>query len=74
MTGAYNYINDHKLGTEKDYPYTGRTSKCKRKDTGDRFRVSKYQVMTRGNVKVTNLSEMLKKGPVSVAIEVRSDF
>lgn len=42
MTGAYNYIKDHKLGTEKDYPYKARTMRCKRKDSGERYRVSKY--------------------------------
>jgi C1A family cysteine protease len=74
MTGAYNYIKDHKLATEKDYPYKARTNRCARKDTGDRYTVSSYQVMTRGNANVSGLTAMLKKGPVSVAIEVRSDF
>ena len=30
MTAAYKYVKDHKLATEKDYPYTARDGTCHR--------------------------------------------
>lgn len=72
MTYAYNYIKDHKLGTEKDYPYKAYDQSCKRKDSGDRYEIKEYTVLTNPNVK--NLSNLLAKRPVSVALEVNSKF
>ena len=74
MSGAFKYIKEHKLATEKDYPYKARTRKCSRKTTGDRYQVSAYTELQREKANVNYLSEMLKTGPVSVAIEVQSDF
>ena len=72
MSFGFNYIADHKLATEKDYPYKGRDSSCKRKDTGERYGVSEY--VTLDSVDVNGLSAALENNPVSVAIEVRRDF
>lgn len=72
MQFGFAYIQDHSVGTEKDYPYQGRDQSCKRKDEGERYAVTDY--VTLDPVDVTGLSAALEKGPVSVALEVRRDF
>ena len=74
MQNAFNYIRDHKLATESSYPYKGRDNRCTRKDSGERYKVSQYQTLGRSNARVDKLSQLLTKGPVSVALEVRRDF
>ena len=64
---AYNYIIDHGVGTEKDYPYEGHDDVCQEdKRKGARFVVKEYQTLTEPNVE--NLSKFLARGPVSVAL------
>lgn len=72
MEFGMKYIEDHKVGTEKDYPYKGRDMKCKRKEEGERYSATEY--VTLDPVDVNGLSAALENGPVSVAIEVRRDF
>ena len=42
MNYALDYIIDHKLGTEADYPYKGRDDKCSRKEAGERYGATEY--------------------------------
>lgn len=72
MEFGMNYVIEHKVGTEADYPYRGRDMKCKRKETGDRFAATKY--VTIDPIDVNGLSAALEVNPISVAIEVRRDF
>lgn len=72
MTNAYDYIAKNGLETEKQYPYKGEDNTCKRDPKKSIYKVTKYKVLDQANVK--QLTSFLKKGPVSVAIEVQEDF
>lgn len=72
MTSAYDYIAQNGLETEQDYPYKGRDMICKADPKKSTNIVSKYQILDQADV--TQLTEFLKKGPVSVALEVQYDF
>lgn len=70
---AYNYIKDHSLATEKDYPYKGFRKSCTADESSkNRFKVTEYKKLPEKCTKL--LSAFLKINPVSVAIEVQRDF
>lgn len=69
---AFNYIEDHKIGTEADYGYVGRNGTCKRNEGGERFTVSSWKSLDSYTVEA--LAEAVVRQPVSVAIEVQRSF
>ena len=65
MCQAFEYVKDHGISTEQDYPYEGRDRKCRKKTEG--FKIA-------GCVNVTAddshaLLEALNYGPVSIAVK-----
>lgn len=72
MTSGFEYIKDHKISTEKDYPYKAFQNSCKAKKFKSKYQVKGYSLLKPTDV--TGLVKGLKKQPVSVAIEVQSDF
>ena len=72
MSAAFDYIIDNWIATEKDYPYTARDGSCHPNQTKERFDVRSYKTLQKTNV--NGLMDMLDRQPVSVAIEVQSDF
>ena len=71
MTSGYKYILDHKIGTEKDYPYTARDGECKH-PKGKRYGITSQTPLTQATM--ANLSSDLAKQPVAVALEVDYGF
>jgi len=72
MSLAFEYIKDHQISTEKDYGYKGYDSSCKADKFKNKYTVAGYSTIS--PVDVTGLIKALNKQPVSVAIEVQSDF
>lgn len=73
MDDAYKYIIDHKVATEKAYPYRAIDQKCSkrnRKKSG-RVAVASFSYVQAG---VNGLTKAAAKQVVSVAIEVQDDF
>ena len=63
MDYALNYIKDHGLSTEKEYPYTGRLQGCK-KDNGN------YRISAVGSAsECTSLYMALHERPISVGVD-----
>jgi hypothetical protein len=75
MSGAFQYVMDHQLGTQENYPYTARDHQCNSTNTAKspRYTVKGFRALRR-NEGVETLSELLENGPVSVALEVNSAF
>ncbi len=72
MKSAFKYIKDHKIGTEKDYPYQAKTLQCRRKEQGKRTGVTGFKPISPMNVQ--GLATAIEKQPVSVALEVTFSF
>ena len=72
MNLAYDYIKDHSLTNEKNYPYEGYDSSCRSSGTDSRVTVSSYEYISPADV--NGLMKALDQQPVSVAIEVQNDF
>ena len=72
MTYAYKYIKDHGLTDEAHYPYTARNGVCKGQGFKPRYKVSAFETLSARSTE--KLSDLLKKNPVSVALEVQRDF
>lgn len=72
MGNAYDYILDHHINVQKDYPYKGSDQTCNKKKSG------KGTVGLKGCRQVEHgvdrLTEALKQQPVAVAFYVQSDF
>lgn len=69
MTTTYNYIQDHGVAVEGDYPYVARDETCKRdEDTLPRIQVEGWEALPRESTEL--LSEWLTEGTVAVALEV----
>lgn len=72
MRNAFKYIIDHGLTTEEKYPYRGRDQKCKKVKKEDKLFIPSFTALE--NQSTSELSDALKKNPVSIGIEVQSDF
>jgi len=72
MSLAFDYIQDNKVSTEKDYVYTAADDDCKAEEYTEKYGINSYNVID--PIDVTGLVTALEKQPVSVAIEVRRDF
>lgn len=49
MDSAFDYVEDHGLGTNADYGYTGKDGSCKVSSNGKRYRVSEYRDVKEGS-------------------------
>jgi C1A family cysteine protease len=65
MDYAFDYAKANMMDTETDYPYKGRDGKCSAKGTIDK--IVSYEDVTPEDPEA--LSEALKNGPVSVAVD-----
>ena len=72
MSSAFDYIIKKQISKESDYIYTARDGTCKANQYKDKYTVKSYNVIK--PVDVTGLVSAIKVQPVSVAIEVQSDF
>ena len=50
MNMAFDYIHDHKLGTENDYSYEAVDGNCRRKEDKERFGIVSYNQIQPVNV------------------------
>lgn len=70
MYKAFNYVADHGIVLESDYPYTGVDGQCNIPSTATKFLISGYRNVT------ANASDALKtavaKNPVSVGVQAAS--
>lgn len=72
MESAFNYIHDHNIGIEDDYPYRAADLNCQRNDQGWRLGITGYYRISCADVLC--LSNDLHYQPISVALEVNQDF
>ncbi len=47
MDNAFNYVKDHGIGLDSDYPYTGKDGKCK-VTNGARYPLAEYEDVDEG--------------------------
>lgn len=73
MFWAYDYILDHGVGTEAEYPYEALDNQCVRESTTERIEIPDYERFPRGAT-VKELSEWGAEGPVAIGVEVQYDF
>jgi hypothetical protein len=66
MDLAFNYVKDHQIGLQADYPYKGKDGKCTVAANGTRFPLYAYEDVAE-NVE-SALVTAVSTGPVSVAI------
>jgi C1A family cysteine protease len=72
MNSAFDYVKDHKIGLESDYPYRPVTGKCHKDETKRRETIKSYTSIQPADV--NGLINAIKITPVSVGIEVQRDF
>ena len=72
MDAAFKYIIENQVSGEEEYPYTARNEKCDVPKGKDKFAVAGYSYLKSSDV--VGLAAALDNQPVSVAIEVQSDF
>ena len=72
MNSAFDYILDHKIHSEQDYPYTGRNQNCKTDTIGE----GNYAISgcVKAKPTIDGLVEAIAVQPVSVAFHVSNGF
>jgi cathepsin H len=72
MNLAFDYILDHKIHNDQEYPYAGREQHCKTDDLGE----GSYSIRgcVKANPTIDGLVEAIAIQPVSVAFHVTSAF
>jgi len=72
MSQGFDYIMDNDISAEADYQYAGVDGDCDVPEGKTKYSVAKYSTLHPCDV--TGLVAALDKQPVSVALEVQSDF
>lgn len=65
MSQGFKYIKEKKIHESKDYPYTGKSEKCRNPLPGTTWTISSYIEST----KCDELLNAIAKGPVAVAVD-----
>lgn len=74
MSAAFSYIKDNDIANEDDYVYEALTETCKANKNLERWEIASFEMIGFMKTNVNGLMKMIDRQPVSVAIEVRSDF
>jgi len=69
---AFDYVQDHQISLESDYVYTARDGSCKASKYKTKQAITGYKTLK--NPSVETLIAAIAEQPVSVGIEVQSDF
>lgn len=69
---AYEYIIDHKIAYEKDYPYVSYEKACSVKPRMAKASLSGYEFLK--NISQKGIVDMLMRAPVSIGLEAKQDF
>ena len=72
MSYAYDYILDHKINSEKKYPYVGEDQDCNKKLSGKGIYSIKGCVQVKPDVQ--GLTDAIRITPIAIAFYVQDDF
>ncbi|XP_045477249.1 procathepsin L-like isoform X3 [Harmonia axyridis] len=73
MTSAFNYVRDHGIESEQNYPYRARNERCQANPSKIVTRVSRFVNIAYGNVVDLQLA-IARVGPISVAIDATANL
>lgn len=67
MVEGFKYVIDNKISQTHDYPYTAKDGKCKDTSSFQKYAISKYAEINKGDC--NSLNAALTNGPISVAVD-----